>query len=248
MANKRNKLDSGQSLNSGGTPPSFASLLDAMAQAGEHLSTAIVARSGKSIEIGHFVIQPLGLEITADVSFTEWKQFAADLRRLEQGLHWVIGDLFLYARGRLDEWSPPAGEGDAPDLRYQDLIEATGYSYKTLRNIVSVCANVPMSRRRDNLSFSHHAEVAYLDETQQEDWLDQAAMQRWSRNQLRAALQAGQVTPAARPAWDARLDRFEKLVTQRQWRKLPLAERAALRQRLASLLTQINAWDNDDDD
>jgi hypothetical protein len=45
-----------------------------------------------------------------------------------------------------------------------------------------------VSRRRDNLSFQHHAEVASLAEEEQEVWLDRAAMFGWSRNELRRQL------------------------------------------------------------
>ena len=45
---------------------------------------------------------------------------------------------------------------------YDDIAEETGYETKALRNIKYVADNVELSRRKDNLSFSHHVEVASL--------------------------------------------------------------------------------------
>ena len=45
-----------------------------------------------------------------------------------------------------------------------------------------------MSRRRDKLSFQHHAEVAALTVSEQELWLDRAQAFRWSKAELRHRL------------------------------------------------------------
>jgi hypothetical protein len=47
-----------------------------------------------------------------------------------------------------------------------------------------------VSRRRDTLSFQHHAEVAALDDPQQHLWLRRAEAGDWSRNELRRRLAA----------------------------------------------------------
>src|SRR5712675_1965992 len=41
-----------------------------------------------------------------------------------------------------------------------ELAEQTGYDQGTLRNAVFVCKSIDLSRRRDKLPYSHHAEVA----------------------------------------------------------------------------------------
>ena len=38
-----------------------------------------------------------------------------------------------------------------------------------------------ISRRRENLSFSHHAEVTALEPAEQDDWLDRAEAEKWAR-------------------------------------------------------------------
>jgi hypothetical protein len=42
-----------------------------------------------------------------------------------------------------------------------------------------------LSRRRDKLSFGHHAEVAALSDPEQNYWLRKAEEESWSRNRLR---------------------------------------------------------------
>jgi hypothetical protein len=47
-----------------------------------------------------------------------------------------------------------------------DHIVATGLDYQTLRNYAAVARRFELSRRRDNLSFHHHAELCALSESQ----------------------------------------------------------------------------------
>src|SRR3954454_10655154 len=52
-------------------------------------------------------------------------------------------------------------------------------------------------RRRDGLSFQHHAEVAPLAEAEQDLWLDRAERHHWSRNRLRREIAARRGTMRA---------------------------------------------------
>jgi hypothetical protein len=52
--------------------------------------------------------------------------------------------------------------------RYRDAIEQTSLDYQTLRNYAWVARSLPLSRRRDTLSFAHHAEVARPPECEQD--------------------------------------------------------------------------------
>jgi hypothetical protein len=67
-----------------------------------------------------------------------------------------------------------------------------------------------MSRRRDNLTWSHHAVVAALDPDEQDRWLDMAAAERLSVADLRIELRSverqrgGQGRTYADPVDDAR--------------------------------------------
>ena len=52
-------------------------------------------------------------------------------------------------------------------------------------NMVYVASRFDMRRRRQNLSWSHHAELAALDPDQQDYWLDRAESERLSVRCLR---------------------------------------------------------------
>ena len=59
------------------------------------------------------------------------------------------------------------------------------YSYETLKNAGWVCRQIEKSRRRDKLSFSHHYEVAGLEQKESDLLLDKAEENGWNRNELR---------------------------------------------------------------
>lgn len=78
-----------------------------------------------------------------------------------------------------DVMAPVASE--RPDVV---LLDAP-LDYQTLRNYAWVARGFASSRRRDTLSFGHHAEVAALPEPEQDYWLRQAEEHHWPVKQLR---------------------------------------------------------------
>jgi hypothetical protein len=115
------------------------------------------------------------LQLRDGIEFEDWCRMGEQVGELVDASAWWIGDWLVYGRRTF------------PD-RYRSAIAATGFGYQTLRNYASIAARIPVYRRRDNLSFGHHAEVAALDEEDQEMWLLRCSVQGWSRNELRAAL------------------------------------------------------------
>lgn len=102
----------------------------------------------------------------------EWQRVGQQIYRISDSSTWWLGDWLNYGRGRY------------PD-RYRKAIEKAQLDYQTLRNYAWVARKFPPSRRRAQLSFQHHMEVASLPEHEQEMWLDKAESLGWSRNQLR---------------------------------------------------------------
>ena len=100
---------------------------------------------------------------------------------------WCLGDWLSYGRAAY------AG-------RYRDAVEQTSLDYQTLRNYAWVAGRFPLSRRRDTLSFGHHAEVAALPEPEQDFWLRKAGDLGWSRNHLRCEVRASLRERRAGPA------------------------------------------------
>lgn len=65
-----------------------------------------------------------------------------------------------------------------------------GSGTRTLRNYAMVARRFDVSRRRDTLTFQHHAEVCALADDDQDFWLDIAAEHHWSKADLRRRVRA----------------------------------------------------------
>ena len=116
-----------------------------------------------------------GLRLRPGIAFDEWLGIGRGIGGLSRACAWALGDWVNY------------GE-HAYGRRYRVAVGATGFDYQTLRNYAWVARSFELSRRRDTLSFQHHAEVAALPEPQQDLWLSRAETERWSRNELRRQL------------------------------------------------------------
>ena len=60
-----------------------------------------------------------------------------------------------------------------------------------------VARRFPLSRRRDSVSFGHHAELCAFTDSEQDRWLDLAVRHGWSRAQLRHELRGDRSQAAA---------------------------------------------------
>jgi hypothetical protein len=124
---------------------------------------------------------PTRLQLPAGLSITEWKAVGSRLREVQNSLLWWLGDWCIY------------GE-DHYGGKYAEIIAATEYDYQTVANAKYVARRFEFSRRRENLSWSHHAEVAPLEPAEADRWLDRAAAEHWSQKTLRLEIR----TAAAR--------------------------------------------------
>ncbi|MDQ2882594.1 MAG: LmbU family transcriptional regulator [Actinomycetota bacterium] len=122
-----------------------------------------------------------GLSLPNEMPFDSWRELGSQVILVANCSAWWLGDWLLY------------GEQAFGD-RYEQALTDTSLGYQTLRNYVWVARRFPMSRRRDTLSFGHHAEVAALADDEQDGWLAQAEQFNWSRNKLRQRLRAAQST------------------------------------------------------
>lgn len=117
----------------------------------------------------------LGLQLSSDLPFERWRALGRRLGGIANSSLWWLADWSAYGEGRYGE-------------KYSHAIAVTGFDYQTLRNYAWVARRFDLSRRRDDLSFAHHAEVAALSPAEQDAWLDRAAEHGWSRNELRRRL------------------------------------------------------------
>jgi hypothetical protein len=120
---------------------------------------------------------PNGLQFPHSVPFEAWVAIGRRIGGISNSSAWWLGDWLVYGQR-------------AYGKRYKLALEATSLDYQTLRNYAWVARRFELSRRRDGLSFQHHAEVATLSEPRQDLWLGRAERLRWSRNELRRRLAA----------------------------------------------------------
>lgn len=118
------------------------------------------------------------------------------LRELDQAAvnyksrKWQLGDLFAYGVDHYEELTP-----EVLSVR----IGMTGEeAQQTIYNVTFVCRHVKRAQRREDLSFSHHAEVASLKPEEQERWLNVAARDSLSCNRFRALI-AGKTSEGKQP-------------------------------------------------
>ena len=128
-------------------------------------------------DVDDILIPRTGMQLPRNLTFEKWLVIGRQLSVVGTSSSWCLGDWLIY------------GE-DAYDGRYRDAIEQTSLDYQTLRNYAWVARRFPLSRRRDSLSFGHHAEVAVLPAPEQDFWLRKAEDLGWSRNRLRREVRA----------------------------------------------------------
>jgi hypothetical protein len=80
----------------------------------------------------------------------------------------------------------------------EQIAEQAGVEYGTIFNYASVANAFEFSRRRENLTFTHHQEVARLTVRQQDKWLDQVEKNDWSCMQMRAKIRQAEAVARTR--------------------------------------------------
>jgi hypothetical protein len=111
----------------------------------------------------------------ARLTLDEWQGYGSRLGTVSKSTNWWLGDWVRFGQRHYDQ-------------RYREAAEVTGYDEQTLMNFAYVAGRYDVSRRREGLSWSHHAELAALDAPTQDLWLDHATLRGLSIRQLRAAV------------------------------------------------------------
>ncbi|SDP94264.1 LmbU family transcriptional regulator [Lentzea jiangxiensis] len=121
---------------------------------------------------GKVLLSRVGLRIPEQLSFADWEKAGRQLAGIVDSSSWSLGDWLIYGAAHYSD-------------RYQRVIRAVGLSYKTLRNYSWVSRRFPIERRREDLSFQHHAEVASLPADLQDRLLDACTAGGWTTKKLR---------------------------------------------------------------
>lgn len=123
------------------------------------------------------------LRLPEDITVDEWQEIGRQLARGANGFAWWIADWAWHGRQRA-EWGST----------YAEMVDTTGLDYDTVQRYAYVAGRVE-GRRRETLSFAHHAEVAPLIPPEQVEWLDRAEGEGWTRSELRDALRQARALP-----------------------------------------------------
>ena len=145
-------------------------------------------------------ISRIGMRITAELTFDEWRALAGSLGDAARAVGFVVGDWLVYGQGLF-------GTDGFPDKRvdeasYQFALAATGLDRSTLQNYAYVSRSIPYSLRNERLSWEHHRVLAKLPEDKQSHWIDaciaeEDAGRRISTRRLRKSLSLGRIATAA---------------------------------------------------
>jgi hypothetical protein len=118
--------------------------------------------------------RPLGLDLPPSLTWEQWSAYGATLRTAQRSIMWLLGDWARYGEAR---WGQT----------YTQVAEETGRSPGVLRNAKYVAERfADLSRRRDDLDWSDHAEVASLRPDVADELLEKAAREELSTRELRA--------------------------------------------------------------
>ncbi|MEU5979499.1 LmbU family transcriptional regulator [Streptomyces sp. NPDC047315] len=138
---------------------------------------------GRPAQRGRVLTTKVGLHLPPGIDFEEWERTGCRLSGIVDSSSWWLGDWLVYGKRHYAD-------------RYQRGIRAAGLSYQTLRNYAWVARRFPPERRREALTFQHHAEITSLPVTEQDRWLDRAEENGWTTKQLRGALRTARADDA----------------------------------------------------
>lgn len=141
-----------------------------------------------------------------------WIQAGRRLGVVGRVSNWLIGDWVREGEVRWGE-------------RYAEASRITGFDPHSLRNMAYVSSRFSLSRRRDKLTWAHHAELTGLDQDQQDEWLDRALALKLSSKDLRIelrSLRVGQREPEDSQQSPTNLDGQQVVVCPSCGEKVPV--------------------------
>lgn len=124
------------------------------------------------IEIPKCEVSKVGLKLDENLTFDEWKGIGLQLQTMQGSIGFWIGDWLNFGEKHYGE-------------TYTQAVEATGAEVQTLMNYKWVAKTIETSRRRDNLSFSAHHEIASAPVDKQDELLQEAVTENLSSRDIR---------------------------------------------------------------
>jgi N6-adenosine-specific RNA methylase IME4 len=135
-----------------------------------------LAKSYSFLDVPGCRFSKVGLEIEPGFAFDHWERLTEKLVEVGSAHQWWIGDVLRY------------GEREYGELSSQAMKERTGYEPQTIMNFIWVAGRIEISRRRENVPWSLHAELASFDVLEQERWLKRIVKENLTQKELRNAI------------------------------------------------------------
>jgi len=123
-------------------------------------------------------LTPIALELPEAMGYEAWVAVGSKLCRAEALMKWWLGDWAAFGLRKYGQ--------------LKEFAAANHINYQTLRNAAWVSQAVALSRRRDSLEWSVHAEVAGLKPAEQAKWLAKAESDRLPVAELRRQIRVAQ--------------------------------------------------------
>ena len=162
-----------------------------------------------------------GVRLDPALSYEAWRRLGCGLATGFDDSRWALGDWAAFGRDRYGRY-------------YRDALFATGVDFATIGGYAAVARRFAPERRRDDLSFRHHAEVwGVAGDPVQNAWLAAAASGRWSWKELRRRLHGAD---GAAPATDRNVVVAADEAQQARWLRAASRSRCALDEWIAHAL------------
>jgi hypothetical protein len=123
-----------------------------------------------------FLNDALGLEFDPGLDEDAWHAALRRVALVRGATNWWLGDLVANSEIELD-------------VKVKLAAAETTLPESSIRTIEWTARSVTRERRRPELAFAHHMEVAALEPDEQVRWLEQAVRDRWGTRQLREGLE-----------------------------------------------------------
>lgn len=152
------------------------------------LTIARLRKEGKLTTVG---LNLSNVELTQDDCEKLGGAISQAVESFESALdsfHWVMGDFILLVERRFPEEA-------------SQLVESLDIAPASKSQYARVAERVPMARRREELSWSHHRSIVALEPALQDEWLAKASESNWTRNELESQMR-GESEPRTRVVGD----------------------------------------------
>lgn len=127
------------------------------------MTKTIAKRQPAGLALPHCTLSRVGLQFGGDLTADQWQEVGRHLEQFSGSSQWWLGDWLLHGEGQA-EWGS----------MYDQVVGEFDEKYQTAKAAKWLAAEFELVRRRTNLPWGHHREVAGLEVEQQDELLDWA--------------------------------------------------------------------------